>query len=181
MLHMTTRLRALVLSLALTFAFSCGGDSDDAVLCVPSSYLLGCVGDGRPDSPTTQASLPTTRCSKNAYTLFKVAITTSSPRSNIERCQLDIIDASGNLVEEYTLPGGTDQSSRTAYGCSSDQTSVSLGFLSYSSCCANKGPLTFNLVATTLDGPIVQEGTGSGACSSYPPEVQVTIRTTPRN
>ena len=158
------------------------GVGDDAPSCVAHSYLLGCVGDGRPDSPTTPASLPTTRCSKNAYTLFKVGISTSSPRSDIARCQLDIIDASGNLVEEYTLPGGTDQSSGTAYGCSSGQTPASLGYLSYSICCADKGPLTFNLVATTLDGTIVQEGTsGSWACSPYPPEVSVLIHTTPRN
>ena len=53
--------------------------------------------------------------------------------------------------------------------------------LSYSNCCADKGPLIFKLVATSSDDTIVQEGNGSGPCSPYPPEVQVTIRATPNN
>jgi len=157
-----------------------GSSSDDAILCT-SSYLLGCVGDGRPDAPATPASLPTARCAKEAYSYFKMDITTSSPRSDIERCLLEISDASDHLVEEYTLPGGTDQSSGRTFGCSPDQTPSSLGLLSYSSCCASRGPLTFKLVALSVDGTIVQEGTGSGACSPYPPEVPVSIRTAPRN
>lgn len=128
---------------------------------------------GRQHSPSEFDSL--------ASAGFKVDIITSSPCSNIERCQLKIFDASGDLVEAYTLPGGTDPSSGRAYGCSSGQTPTSLGVLSYSICCADKGPLTFNLVATSLDGTIVQEGAGSRACSPYPPEVPVTIQATPNN
>ena len=152
-----------------------GSSSDNAPLC-DSTYQLGCVGDGRPDSPTTPASLPTARCATGAYTLFRVDITTSSPRNDIERCQLEIFDASGSLVEEYTLPGGADPSSGNAFGCSSGQTPVRLGVLSYSNCCADRGPLTFKLVATSSEDAIVQEGTGSGGCSPYPPEVMVSIQ-----
>jgi hypothetical protein len=178
MLSMTTRRCLLASCLALTFAGGCGGGSGDgdAVPCVASSCLLGCVGDGQPDSPNTPASLPTARCAKDAYTLFRVDMHTSSPRSSIDRCQIEILDASGNLIEEYTLPGGPDPSSGNAYGCSSDQTPISLGVLSYSSCCAGKGPLTFKLVATSSNDTIVQEGTGSGACSPFPPEVTVSIQ-----
>jgi hypothetical protein len=159
-----------------------GGSGDDnAVSCIADTYKLGCVGDGRPDSPTTPASLPTARCAKDAYTLFNVYMSTSSPRSDIERCQLEILDASGNRVQAYTLPGGADPSSGSAYGCLSGQTPANLGRLSYSSCCADKGPLTFNLVATSSDNTPVQVGTGTGTCSPYPPEVQVTIRAMPNN
>ena len=178
MRYMTIRRCLLASCLALTFAGGCGGGSgdDDAVPCVAGSYPLGCVGDGRPESPTTPASLPTARCARTAYTMFKVDMRTSGPSTNIDRCQLEILDASGNLVEEYALPGGTNPSSGNAYGCSPGQTPIALGTLSYSSCCAGKGPLTFKLVATSSDDTVVQEGTGSGDCSPFPPEVTVLIQ-----
>ena len=162
------------LILAVAIGACSGSDRNNAATC-GAAYDLGCVGDGRPDSETTPGSLPRTSCEKDAYTYFKVHVaSTSTPRDDIARCRLMIADASGEWIGDYILPGGTTAGGR-AYGCSLGQTPADVGFLSYSSCCAAKEVLTFNVVATSPNDEVVQEGSASGTCAPYPPEVAVEV------
>ena len=162
------------LILAVAIASCSGSDRNNAATC-GAAYDLGCVGDGRPDSETTPGSLPKTSCEKDAYTYFKVHVmSVSSPRDDIARCQLVIADASGERVAEYILASGTTTSG-TAYGCSLGQTRADVGWFSYSSCCAAEEVLTFNVVATSSNDEVVQEGSASGTCAAYPPEVAVEV------
>jgi len=161
--------------LAVAIGACSESDRNNAMTC-GGAYDLGCVGDGRPDSETTPGSLPKTSCAKDAYTYFKVHLASVSiPRDDIARCQLVIADASGERIAEYILPGGTTTGGG-AYGCSLGQTFADIGYLSYSSCCAAEEVLKFNVVATSSNDLIVQEGSSSGTCSPFPPEVLVEVQ-----
>jgi hypothetical protein len=163
---------------AFGIASCSGSNGDDAPGCVSSAYPLGCVGDGRPASSSTPASLPTNRCAKDAYTLVRVDMQTASPRNDVDRCQLSIADASGNPVQEYELPRGglASDGSTVTYGCSGGLTPANIGTLSYSVCCGNRGPLTFTLTALDANGSVVQKGTAPALdCAHYPPEIFLSL------
>jgi hypothetical protein len=174
------RLRAIAwtvgqLVLAVAIASCSASDQWIAPTCGPT-YMLGCVGDGRPASETTPGSLPTKTCAKEALTLFKVWMTTSSPRDDIAQCRLRIDNSSGEAIAEYALPSGSEPSGKV-YGCSLGQTKTEIGYLSYSSCCTEKDTLRFHLEATSSTDEVVQEGSADGICAHYPPEVAVDLRT----
>jgi len=160
----------LVLMLATASCWNL--NNKHANTCAPT-YNLGCVGDGRPYSETTPGSLPNTWCEREDYSYFSVRMAVASPRENIARCRLTIVDDSGKPVAEYTLPGGTDPEFGKDYGCSLGHTPNVLGELSYSSCYPKKATLTFHLHALSSTDEIVQEGSADGTCAPYPPEVVV--------
>lgn len=156
--------------------------SDSEVWIAPKcgpDYMLGCVGDGRPDSETTPDSVPTRTCAKSALTLFKVHVLTSLPRDEIAQCRMTMTSQSSwETVADYVLASGQEPNGK-AYGCLLGETKTEAGYLSYSSCCAEKETLAFHLEATSASGEVLQEGEASAVCAHYPPEVGVEVQTEP--
>jgi len=133
---------------------SVGDATEEAAACVPLHYI-SCVGDGRDPSAAT--------CAYADYTYFKVEMSfsqsSSSSRSQVTACYLEIADSLGNSLAKYLLPSGQD------YGCAAGLTPADIGFLSYSSCCAVNESLQFTLLATSADNVVLETGTSTGSCS----------------
>jgi hypothetical protein len=166
--------------LVLLVATSCGSGGDKAVNCAPSSYELGCVGDGRRES--TPADQPVQTCSQAEYTYFSLEMSFSSSvpianRDLVERCVLTVVDASGNTRLSYTVPSG-ETSAGTMYGCPPAQVPSMVGRLSYSSCCAGGSALQFTFTALAPNQSTVATGTASAPCTQAGPtgEVHVSLQ-----
>ena len=140
---------------------STGSGGSNAATCLQSAYPLGCIGDGRAPSLTTEGSRPARSCAKDEYVYIELELligTIQTPRSEIDHCTLEIRGDGQSWSQTYDLPSGT--SVGTPYGCSLGQTPARLGSLSYS--CCNPGDtlgppntLGFWLSAFASDGSLV--------------------------
>jgi hypothetical protein len=161
----TWKLGSVGVCLAVVTVAACGGsDTSPAATCGPL-YQLGCIGDGRPQTPDSPR---TTSCGKDDYSYFKVHVTSASPRSEISRCELvvakvDGTDGTYQILADFQLLSGTSASG-TSYGCIPGETHADVGMLSYSRCGAAGETLQFAVQAFSADETLLQEGHGEGVC-----------------
>lgn len=150
---------------------ACGSDGADALKCAEGGvYELGCLGDGRPAA----GNRPTSRCAKDAYSYFKVHVSSAPPRDDIARCRLLVQAADGEIIADYVLQAGLI-TSEAAWGCYPGLTAMDVGAFSYSSCEPMGDVLTFTVEASAEDGTVVERGSKPGTCTPYPPEFAIDI------
>jgi hypothetical protein len=141
-----------------------GGGDSPAATCAGTTYILGCIGDGRTPELTTDGSKPTSHCGLDDYVYFDLDLRIGNlltPRSDIDHCTLDITGVADPWWRQtFDLPSGEISGTQHHYGCSPGQTSQSLGHLSYSCChppdvSAPAETLWFRLAAFGSDGSLV--------------------------
>jgi hypothetical protein len=138
-----------------------GGGGSNAATCVESTYPLGCIGDGRTPSLTTEGSKPARSCTQDQYAYVKLDLvigTIDVPSSEIDHCTLEIRGDDQSWSQIYDLPSGSIEG--TPYGCSPGQTPIRIGRLSYSCCnpgntLGSSSTLGFWLSAYVSDGSLV--------------------------
>ena len=119
------------------------------------------------------------------YALFKVSVTTRTPRTDISECRMTITDENNLVLDQYLLkqvqgPADTSGNPTLVQGCYGGiQTKPSIGNFSYSTS-RSGGTLTFQVDAWSEGGTnggriVLQSGKGSAAPAKYPPEVTVNV------
>lgn len=132
-------------------------------LCAVGFALLGLSGCG-PD-----------------YAIFKVHVTSASPRNDIEACYMTIEDVgTGKLVlDTAPLSKETGVDSSGAFtlkqGCQGGVTPANVGYFSYSSS-RSSGTLRFTVMGTGNDiGKVLQIRSAEAEVKAYPPEIPVDL------
>jgi hypothetical protein len=134
-------------------------------LCVAALALAGSLG--------------LSACGPN-YAIYKVHVTSATPRTDIEYCRITITNDKGEDVlkdqefeKEYTTEaGGTGLALKQ--GCQGGLTKADVGYFSYSTS-RSSGSLTFKVVATdNLEKP-VQQAEATKEVKAYPPEIEVKL------
>jgi hypothetical protein len=108
------------------------------------------------------------------YALFKITVTTSSPRNTIDTCAISVKDQAGKCVlKEYQFKAGPLDSTGQflQYGCQGGLTPSKIGSLSWSTSDVS-GTFTFQVNAYDTNHAIEQSATSdSVAAKKYPPEM----------
>lgn len=109
------------------------------------------------------------------YALFKLQVTTSSPRNTIDHCGISVIDEKGRCVlKDYQLPNDAPLDSSelfVQYGCAGGLTPSKVGDFSWSTSQVT-GTFTFQVNAYDANSAIEQSATSSAvAAKAYPPEM----------
>ena len=108
------------------------------------------------------------------YALFKLTVTTSSPRNAIDHCRVSVTDQAGKCVlREYQFPFGPIDSTGNfvQYGCAGGLTPSKVGDFSWSTSQVG-GTFTFQVNAYNANSVIEQSATSKPvAAKAFPPEM----------
>jgi hypothetical protein len=136
-------------------------------LCVAALALVGSIG--------------LSACGPD-YAIYKVHVTSASPRDDVEYCYLTITNEKGEDVlklQELEKAYTTDAVGSLALkqGCQGGLTKPDVGYFSYSTS-RTSGSLTFTVIGVNHDNipeKPVQKAESSADVKAYPPEIAVTL------
>jgi hypothetical protein len=117
------------------------------------------------------------------YAIYKVHVTSASPRDDVEYCYIKITNEKGEdvlklqeLEKEYTTdPGG---GLALKQGCQGGLTKANVGYFSYSTS-RSSGSLSFTVLGLDHDNnpdkPVQQAEARDVQVKAYPPEIEVNL------